>query len=74
MPAAAAAPVRKRDGTVQKLGRAPKIAQAVTVITATVAAGDPMYRASGMLTAPATAGPAMCQVRTPRRSASLDQK
>ncbi|CAM5513078.1 hypothetical protein STENM327S_05698 [Streptomyces tendae] len=42
MPAAAAAPVRKREGTDQKTGSAAKMAQAVTVMTATVAVGEPM--------------------------------
>ena len=50
MPTAAAAPVRNFAGTVQKLGSAAKIAHAVTVITATVAAGEPMNSASGTLT------------------------
>src|SRR6478736_5303291 len=65
MPAAAAAPERKRAGSAQKFGSAEKIAQAVTVITATVAAGDCMYSASGMLAAPISAGTPMCHARTP---------
>src|SRR4051812_26408472 len=73
MPTAAAAPVRNFAGTVQKLGSAAKIAQAVTVTTATVAAGEPMNSATGTLNPPTTAGPAMCQVRRPRRVASRDQ-
>ena len=46
---------------------------AVIEMTAMVSTGEPAYRASGMLTAPAIAGPAMCQVRRPRRAASRDQ-
>ena len=65
MPAAAATPVRNWVGTVQKFGRAEKIAQAVTVMTAMVRAGEPANRASGMLTAPATAGMMMWPGRTP---------
>src|ERR1700751_1598076 len=52
-------------GSAQKFGNAEKIAQAVTVITATVAAGDCMYSATGMLAAPISAGTPMCQARTP---------
>src|SRR3954451_16292634 len=72
-PAAAATPVRNCVGSVQKFGRAAKIAIAVTEITAMVAAGEPANRASGMLTAPARAGITMCQVFRPRRVASRDQ-
>src|SRR6266850_3250789 len=74
MPAAAAAPDRKRPGIAQKLGSAEKIAHAVIVIVATVAAGDCMYRANGTLSAPTSAGTAMCHVRTPRFVASRLQK
>src|SRR5215207_9662463 len=74
IPAAAAAPVRNLDGTVQKFGRAANIEHAVTVITAMVAVGEPINKASGMLSAPTTAGIAICQVFTPRLVASLDQR
>src|SRR6478736_5348293 len=74
IPAAAAAPVRNWVGTVQKFGSAAKMAMAVIVMTAIVAAGDPAKRASGMLRPPTRAGTAMCQVLTPRLVASLDQK
>src|SRR5690349_9392448 len=73
-PAAAAAPVRKRVGSVQKFGSAAKMADAVMVMTAIVATGEPVNSASGMLTAPASAGIAMCQVLRPRLEASRDQK
>ena len=65
IPAAAAAPVRNWVGTVQKFGSAEKIAQAVTVMIAMVRAGLPAYRASRMLTAPASAGMMMCPGLTP---------
>ena len=68
IPAAAAAPVRNLDGNVQKFGRAANIEHAVTVITAMVAVGEPINKARGMLTAPTTAGIAMCHVFTPRFS------
>src|SRR5262245_58962947 len=74
MPAAAAAPVRKRAGTAQKFGSAAKIEQAVTVMASTVAVGDCMYSANGTLSAPSSAGAAMCQVFTPRFDASRLQK
>ncbi len=74
IPTAAAAPVRKRDGTDQNTGRAAKIEQAVTVMTATVAVGEPMKRATGMERPPTTAGPATCQVRVPWRVACRVQK
>src|SRR4051794_38865763 len=73
-PAAAAIPVRNFVGSVQKFGSAEKIAIAVRVITAMGAAGEPAYSASGIETAPRIAGAAMCQVRSPRREASRDQK
>src|SRR6478609_3628139 len=73
-PAAAAAPVRKRVGRVQKLGRAAKMADAVTVMTAIVATGEPAKRATGMVTPPTSAGMAMCQVFRPRLEASRAQK
>ena len=73
-PAAAAMPVRNFVGSVQKFGSAEKIAMAVRVMTAIVAAGEPAYSASGIETAPRIAGAAMCQVRSPRRDASRDQK
>src|SRR5689334_9793551 len=74
IPAAAAAPVRNWEGSDQKVGSAAKIEQAVTVMTAMVALGEPMYRASGMLMPPTAAGPATCQARVPCRVACRDQK
>ena len=47
IPAAAAVPLRKRDGMAQKLGKAEKIAQAVTVIIRIVVAGVGMKSAAG---------------------------
>ena len=66
--------MRNFDGTVQKLGSAAKMAHAVTVITAMVAAGPGMNSATGTLTPPTKAGTAMCQVFTPRLLASRDQR
>ncbi|MNJ05122.1 hypothetical protein D3C73_1662420 [compost metagenome] len=43
-------------------------------MTAMVAAGEPANSASGIETAPAIAGAAMCQVFRPRLPASRDQK
>src|SRR6188472_487243 len=65
IPAAAATPVRNWVGTVQKLGSAEKMAQAVTVITAIVSPGDPANSASGMLAAPTRAGMTMWPGLTP---------
>src|SRR6478736_1486667 len=73
-PAAAAAPVRKRVGSVQKFGSAAKIAEAVIVMTAIVATGEPAKRATGIVTPPTRAGMAMCHVFRPRLEASRAQK
>src|SRR5260370_35451614 len=70
MPAAAAAPDRKRAGIDQKHGSAEKIAQAAKVMTTIVASGEFMYSAAGMLNAPTTAGMPTCRAGEHRRVAS----
>ena len=73
-PAAAGAPVRNCVGSVQKLGSTAKIDMAVTEMTPMAPTGEPTNRATGIETPPMAAGTAMCQLRSPRRVTSLDQR
>ena len=70
---AAAAPVRNRDGSAQKLGMALNTAAAVITTGIITNTGLPRYSATGMASPPTNIGIATCNTCSRERSAWRDQ-